>query len=119
MTPRYETEKRGENIEGGFFSRLFSFGKEGSKKRTFRQLKKQLASCKMDIYRLKQDSISVSFARALFEIYRLTGPLRQLVPLEKGDNKLPYAYVEAFIHYYQSETGREIAEKLNEIGTPS
>jgi hypothetical protein len=114
VTPRYEKESGSEKIEGGFFARLFGFGREGSKKRTFRQLKKQLASCKLDVYRLKQDTISVPFARSLFEIYRLTGPLRQLVPLDKGDNKLPYAYVEAFIHYYQSDTAREIAEKLTD-----
>jgi len=114
MTPKQSNKKKDGEIEGGFFSRLFGFGREGMKKRTYRQLKKELAAFKMDLYKLKQDTISVPFARSLYEIYRLTGPLRQLVHLDRAENKLPYAYVESFIHYYQSENARDIAVKLTE-----
>jgi hypothetical protein len=114
MNPKYSNDKKGEEVPGGFLARLFGIGRGGAKKRNFRQLKKELASCKLDVYKLKQDTISVPFARSLYEIYRLTGPLRQLVHLDKGENQLPYAYMEGFIYYYQSENAREIGEKLGE-----
>jgi hypothetical protein len=114
MTPKYDKEKSREEGGGGFLARLFGIGKEGTKRRTYRQLKKELASCRMDVYRLKQDTISTTFAKSLYEMYRLTGPLRQLVNLDRAENKLPFAYVESFVHYYQSENAREIAQKLTE-----
>jgi hypothetical protein len=114
MTPKYSKEKSGGEEGGGFLARLFGIGRGGTKKRTYRQLKKELASCRIDVYRLKQDTISVTFAKSLYELYRLTGPLRQLVHLDKAENKLPFAYVESFVSYYQSENAREIAQKLTE-----
>ena len=114
MSAKYAKQTKDAEAGSGFFARLFGLGKEGTKKRTYRQLKKELASSKLDVYKLKQDTISVPFARSLYEIYRLTGPLRQLIQLDKKDNKLPYAYMEAFVHYYQSGTAGEISEKLND-----
>jgi hypothetical protein len=114
MSAHYAKENKPPASTGGFFARLFGFSKEGTSKRTYRQLKKELAASRLDLYRLKQDTISVSFARSLYEIYKLTGPLRQLIHLERKDNKLPYAYIEAFVHYYQSKSAEEISDKLND-----
>jgi len=114
ISSHYEKEKNGGEATVGFFARLFGFGRGGTSKRTYRQLKKELAASRLDVYRLKQDTISVPFARSLYEIYKLTGPLRQLVHLERKDNKLPYAYIEAFVHYYQSRGAEEISEKLTD-----
>jgi hypothetical protein len=114
MSAHNETEKQAAVPAGGFFARLFGFGREGTSKRTYRQLKKELAASRLDVYRLKQDTISVPFARSLYEIYKLTGPLRQVVHLDRKDSKLPYAYIEAFVHYYQSKGAEEISEKLND-----
>jgi hypothetical protein len=107
-------KKKKEKEGGGFFARLFGTGVEGSRRRTFRILKKELSSVKMDVYKLKQDAISVSFARALFEIYKLTYPLRLLIHLEKGENRLPYYFMESLILYHQSRDAREIYDKMNE-----
>ena len=114
MSAIHAKERKDKEAEGGFFSRLFGFGREGPSKQTYRQLKKELATCNLDVYKLKQDTISVPFARSLYEIYKLTGPLRQLFHLDKKENKLPYAYMEAFVQYYQSETAGGISEKLTD-----
>jgi|GEM_PF-1962292 len=114
MSAHYVQDKKDKEAAGGFFSRLFSFGKEGTSKRTYRQLKKELAASRLDIYRLKQDTISAPFARSLYEIYKLTGPLRQLVHLDRKDNKLPYAYIDAYVQYYQSGRAEEISDKLTD-----
>jgi hypothetical protein len=114
MSTTHTKERKDKEVAGGFLSRLFGFGKEGASKRIRRQLKKELAACKLDVYRLKQDTISVPFARSLNELYKLTGPLRQLVHLDNKENKLPYAYMEAFVQYYQLERAEDIFDKLTD-----
>lgn len=86
----------------GFLKRLF--GAERGKRRTYRMLRRELASVRIDLYRLRQDTISVPFAKLIYEIYKLTFPIKQFLLLDKTGNRLSPSFVEHFIlHYHPPE----------------
>jgi hypothetical protein len=92
-----------EQKKMGFFKRLF--GAERGKRRTYRMLRKELASARIDLYRLRQDTISVPFVKLIYEIYKLTFPIKQFLQLDKTGTRLSPSFVEHFIlRYHPRET---------------
>jgi len=113
MDPRYSNESgRGEKI--GFFKRIFGLGGNPERKRAIRLLKKELASCKIDLYKFKQDTILAPVAKILFEVYKLTYPLKLVFHLEKSNRGFPPSFVESFMLYFHPDKAAEIYNKLNE-----
>jgi len=103
-----------KNTPTGFFGRIFGFGIDPERKRALRILKKELASVRIDLYRLKTDAISVPIARLLYDIHKYTYPLRKFFALDKTHKQFPPSLIEEFILQFQSDTAREIHESLNE-----
>ncbi|MFW6180128.1 MAG: DUF5312 family protein [Spirochaetota bacterium] len=100
--------------QGGFLMKLFGFGVNPERRRALRQLKRELGAVRVDLYRLKQDLIQVPVARMLYDLYRLTHPLKPLFPLEKKKQQLPPSVVDAFMMEFHSAEAREIAGQLTE-----
>jgi hypothetical protein len=67
--------------EGSFFSRLFG-GRTTRQKRVIRSLRRELGAAKIDLYRIKTDTISPPIAKLIHEVYRLSYPLRTYLPLD-------------------------------------
>jgi hypothetical protein len=114
MNSGYKTEKRGEKKEKlGLFKKLF--GAAGAeRRRAIRRLKKELASAKVDLYKLKHDTISPAVAKLLFEIYKLTYPIKQFLPFDKQANRFQPSFEESFVASFQEEETRAINEKFDE-----
>jgi hypothetical protein len=106
--------RKAEPEPGGFLARLFGLGVNPERRRALRQLKRELGAVRVDLYRLKQDLIQVPVARMLYDLYRLSHPLRPLFPLDKKKQQLPPSVVDAFMMEFHSAEARETAEQLTE-----
>ncbi len=98
--------------KAGFFKRFF--GADQRKKRAYRILKRELGSARIDLFRLKQDTISVPIVKIIYEIYRLTQPIRQLLQLEKTGKRFTPSFAENFILRFQLPEDAEIHSSFNE-----
>lgn len=96
----------------GFFNRLL--GGDPIKRKANRVLKKDLNSVRMGLYKLKQDIILPPIAKIIYEIYKFTYPMRQILPLDKATNRFPPSFEESFILQFHQDSAREIYNKLNE-----
>ncbi len=109
----------------GFFKRIFG-GLSNPKKRILRALKKELSSAKIDLYKLKQDTVSVPIARMIFEIYKITYPIRQFFNLDEKSKRFSPSFEESFVLQFHDEKSlemykmlsseEEITKKISEIG---
>jgi len=114
MTTKSTVDKnRAVDHDEGFFKRLFG-GLGSPKKRILRILKRELSTARIDLYRLKHDTISVPIARMLYEIYRLTYPLRQFFQLDKKTRRFTPSFEENFLLSFHNEEALAIYGKLNE-----
>jgi hypothetical protein len=114
MSSGYKTEKRAETQEKlGFFKRLFSAA-GAERRRAIRRLKRELASAKVDLYKLKHDTISPGVAKLLFEIYKLTYPIKQFLPYDRQTNRFQPSFEESFVASFQEDETKAINEKFDE-----
>ncbi len=97
----------------GFFKKLFG-GKDPVKRRAFRVLKKELSSSRIDLFKLKQDLIQTPIAKLIFEIYKLTYPLKQFISFDKKTIKFPPSFEESFVLSFHQSDALEVYNKLNE-----
>lgn len=97
----------------GFFKKLFG-GKDPVRRRAFRVLKKELSSSRIDLFKLKQDLIQTPIAKLIFEIYKLTYPLKQFISIDKKIKKFPPSFEEHFVLNFHQNDALEIYNKLNE-----
>ncbi|MBN2323643.1 MAG: hypothetical protein JXQ30_07910 [Spirochaetes bacterium] len=97
--------------EGGFFSRLFTKG-SAQQKRTLRVLKRELNASRIELYKIKNDTISPAVAKLLYEIYRLSYPMRQQLPLDGSGKRFLPSFEEAFILTFHTKEASSIHEKL-------
>jgi hypothetical protein len=51
----------------------------------------------MDLYKLKQDLIQVPVAQMIYDLYRYTYPLKQVLPLDKKSKKFQPSFIEGFL----------------------
>ncbi|UCB44948.1 MAG: hypothetical protein JSV25_12120 [Spirochaetota bacterium] len=103
-----------KKIEGkGLFSRLF--GKEGAQeKRCLRILKKELSAQRIDIYKIKHDTISPPIAKLIYEIYRLSYPLKKYLQLDDSQKRFMPSFNEKFIVSFHTDKALELQEKLSQ-----
>jgi len=114
MEPHYIKNMELEtNKSIGFFKRLFG-RKDPLTRKTIKILKKELSSAKIDLYKIKNDTILTPVAKILYEIYKLTFPIKQFLPLDKSKKRFPPSFEEEFILSFISEEALEIYKKLNE-----
>jgi hypothetical protein len=100
-------------VSEGLFSRLF--GKEGgSKKRILRVLKRELNAQKIDLYKLKHDTISPPVAKLIYEIYRLSYPLKRYFPLDKTKKRLLPSFNDKFVAAFHTDEALTLQEKLSQ-----
>jgi hypothetical protein len=110
---KHRAHKRKKEEKIGFFKRLFGGG-DPVKRRAIRALKRELSTSKIDLYKIKYDLISTPIARILFEIYKLTSPLKQLIPYDDSNKKFPPSFEESFVLYFHETEAHDIYTKLNE-----
>ncbi len=96
---------------GGFFSRLFGRGTT-QQKRVLRVLKRELGTAKIDLYKIKNDTIQPPFAKLIYEVYKLSFPLRQHFPLDGSKKRFLPSFEEGFILCFHKESALAIHEKL-------
>ena len=97
----------------GFFKRLF--GASGAeRRRAVRKLKKELAAVKVDLYKINHDTISIGIAKLLFELYKLTYPIKQFMPYDKPTNRFQPSFEESFVLSFHAEETKTLSEKFNE-----
>lgn len=96
----------------GFFKRIF--GGDPVKRRTLRLLKKELAAARIDLYKIKHDTILPALAKLLFELYRLTYPFKQFIPLDAASGRFPPSFETNFVLVFHTERAREIYDELSE-----
>jgi hypothetical protein len=100
-------------VSEGLFSRLF--GKEGgSKKRILRVLKRELNAQKIDLYKIKHDTISPPVAKLIYEIYRLSYPLKRYLPLDETKKRLLPSFNDKFIVAFHPDEALALQEKLSQ-----
>jgi len=119
MEDRHQSPKKtkttGEKKQRlGFFQRLFGSPEEAAKRRIIKALKKELASAKIDLYKIKKDIISPSIAKILFEIYKLTNPFSKLIQYDEKSRRLSPSFEEHFIMSFHNEKAKDAYSKLNE-----
>ncbi len=98
--------------EGGFFGRLFTKG-SAQQKRTLRVLKRELSAARIDLYKIKNDTITPAVAKLLFEVYKLAYPMRQHLPLDGSRKRFLPSFEEAFILTFHTQEASSIHEKLS------
>ena len=96
---------------GGVFKRLFGSGSAGRKTR--KRLRREMAAAGVQLFDLKKSTVSIPVARRLYEIYRLTYPVRQLVRVHKNFTVLPESYAESIILYLSPKGARELHGALS------
>jgi len=96
---------------GGFFSKLFGRGTT-QQKRVQRVLKRELGAAKIDLYKIKNDTIQPPIAKLIYEVYRLSFPLRQHFPLDGSKKRFLPSFEEGFNLCFHSENALAIHEKL-------
>jgi len=115
MKPRKPTqEKDNKENSGGFFKRLFG-GKGGATKRKeIKLLKRELSQARIDLYKIKKDTISPPIARIIYEIYRLSYPLTQLLPYDKKKEKFSPSFEESLMLSFHPSQALQIYNTMNE-----
>jgi len=103
---------RKKQDEGGFFSRLFGKG-TAQQKRTLRLLKRELSAARIDLYKIKNDTISPAVAKFIYEVYRLSYPMRQHLTLDGSRKRFLPSFEEAFILTFHTKDASSIHEKLS------
>jgi len=98
--------------EGSFFSRLFG-GRTTRQKRVIRSLRRELGAAKIDLYRIKTDTISPPIAKLIHDVYRLSYPLRTYLPLDGSKRRFFPSFEDGFILSLHSEEALSLHEKLN------
>jgi hypothetical protein len=98
--------------EGGFFSKLFGGGTT-QQKRIIRGLKRELGAAKIDLYKIKNDTISPPIAKLLYDVYRLSYQLRQNLPLDGSKKRFLPSFEDGFFLSFHSEDALALHEKLS------
>jgi hypothetical protein len=96
---------------GGFFSKLFGRGTT-QQKRVMRLLKRELGAAKIDLYKIKNDTILPPVAKLIYEVYKLSFPLRQHFLLDGLKKRFLPSFEEGFILCFHSESALAVHEKL-------
>ncbi len=97
----------------GFFKKLF-VRRDSAQRRAIKILKKELASAKIDLYNIKNDNISAAVARIIYDIYRLSYPLRQSFSLDQSKKRFTPSFESAFVLSFHSEDAIEIQNKFSQ-----
>jgi len=100
--------------EGGFFKRLFGGRGDPARRKAIKILKRELSQARIDLYKIKKDTISPPIARILYEIYRLSFPLTQFLPYDKGSGRFFPSFEESFMLSFHPSQAIQIYDKLNE-----
>jgi hypothetical protein len=99
----------------GFLRKLFGFGMAPERRRALRLLKRELNSARIDLYKLKQDLVQAPVARIIYDLYRYTHPLKQLLPLDgKKKQNLAPSFIDSFVRAFHNERAGELYDQLSE-----
>lgn len=99
-------------VNEGFFIRILK-NLTNPKRRIYKELKKELSRAKIDLYKLKQDTISTHIAKIIFEIYKLTYPLRNYFQLDKEKKRFTPSFEESYILSFHDEKSLELYKKIS------
>jgi len=95
----------------GFLIRFFK-NLANPKRKIYKELKRELSRAKIDLYKLKQNTISPPLAKIIFEIYKLTYPLRNFFQLDKEKKRFPPSFEEGYILSFHDEKILELYKKI-------